>query len=86
MKLGKGIYLCVLGIYKQVRLLHTSLGTEVWLFLVSSSFSVAFVLLILFCGMCDCSLVCQVASHRGKIFTQNLLCFKLWLQRDAENV
>lgn len=34
-KLGERIYLCVLGISKQVRFLHTSLGTEVWLFPVS---------------------------------------------------
>lgn len=34
-KLGERIYLCVLGISTQVRFLHTSLGTEVWLFPVS---------------------------------------------------
>lgn len=34
-KLGKEIYLCILDISKQVRFLHTSLGTEVWLFPVS---------------------------------------------------
>lgn len=34
-KLGEEIDLCVLGISKQVKFLHTSLGTAVWLFPVS---------------------------------------------------
>lgn len=34
-ELGEGIYFCVLGMSKQVRFLHTSLGTEVWLFPVN---------------------------------------------------